>query len=217
VAAIWQPLLQEGEQHVEIVAPLPDLELAKLTARRAARENAAASLVPPEYIARYRQQFVDRIWMRSIFAVAIVYLFGVLIYLALVQYVDFNVSKIEQQARNLSPNYTNAIRLRDQVRVMQEQLNLQFAALECYKAVAQHLPESIILDTFNFSEGKSLRLSGTAPSEARNKLTEFSDELRRIESNGQPLFSRVSVPSATLRGNDVLWNMEAELTRGGSE
>ena len=217
IAAVWQPLLQEGEQHVEVVPPLPDTELAKLTARRAARENAAASLVPPEYIARYRQQFVDRIWMRSIFGVAIVYLFGVLIYLALVQYMDFNVSKIEQQARNLSPNYTNAIRLKDQVRVMQEQLNLQFAALECYKAVAQHLPESVQLDTFNFSEGKSLRLSGTAPSGSQNSLTEFSDHLRQVNSNGQPLFSRVTVPSLTLRGNDVMWNMEAELTRGGNE
>lgn len=217
IAAIWQPMLQEGEQPIEIVAPLPDTEIARLTARRAARENAAASLVPPEFTARYRQQFVDRIWMRSLFAVAIVYLFGVLIYLAVVQIVDINVGKIEQQARNLSPSYTNAIRLKDQVRVMQDQLNLQFAALECYKAVAQHLPESVQLDTFNFSEGKSLRLSGTAPAGSQNKLTEFSDELRRVTSNNQPLFSRVNVPSVRLRGNDVLWNMEAELARGGSE
>ncbi|HWN93443.1 MAG TPA: hypothetical protein VNT99_00300 [Methylomirabilota bacterium] len=217
VAALWQPLLQEGEQHVALVAPLSDTELAKLTARRAARENAAASLVPPEFIARYRQQFVDRIWMRSVFAVAIFYLFGVLVYLALVQYVDFNVSKIEQQARNLSPTYTNAIRLKDQVRVMQDQLNLQFAALECYKAVAQKLPESVVMDTFNFSEGKSLRLSGTASSGAQNRLTEFSDELRQVISNNQPLFSKVAVPSVTLRGDQLMWSMEAELAREGSE
>src|SRR5687767_10093680 len=87
--SVWQPLLQEGtDQPVEVVAPLPDSAIAQLTARRAVRENASASLVPPEYTARYRQQFVDRIWMRSVFAVALVYLFGVFIFLALVQYVD---------------------------------------------------------------------------------------------------------------------------------
>ena len=35
-AAVWQPLLQESpEQQIEVVAPLPDTEVAKLTARRA--------------------------------------------------------------------------------------------------------------------------------------------------------------------------------------
>ena len=218
LAAVWQPLLQEGiEQRVETVPPIPDAEVAKLTARRAARENAAASLIPPEYTARYRQQFVDRIWMRAVFAVAIIYLFGVFIYLALVQYVDFSVSKIEQQARNLSPTYTNAIRLKDQVRVMKDQLNLQFAALDTYKAISEKLPDSVMIDSFTISRGKNLRVSGTAPVGAQNRLTEFSDELRRYLSNGQPLFSKVTVPTVHSRPPDITWMMEAELTREESE
>jgi hypothetical protein len=218
-AAVWQPLLQEGfEQPVEVVAPLPDTSMAQLTARRASREHAPVSLVPMEYTARYRQRFVDRIWMRSLFAVAIFYLFGVFIYLALVQYMDFNVSKTEQDARNLAGSYTNALRLKDQVRVMQDQLNLQFASLESYRAIAQKLPESVVLDTFNFSKGKTLRLSGTAPREAHSKLIEFSDELRRITStNGQPFFGRVTVPNTILRGESVNWTMEADLAKGESE
>src|SRR5436190_1644279 len=130
--------------------------------------------------------------MRSVFAIALIYLFGVFVYLALVQFVDFNVSKVEQQARNLSPTYTNAMRLKDQVRVMQDQLNLQFAALETYKAIAEKLPESVLLETLGLSRGKTLRLSGTAPAGAQNRLTEFSDELRRYTSNGQPLFNKVT-------------------------
>src|SRR5205085_931833 len=52
IASVWQPMLQEGSpQEIEVVAPLPDLELAKLTARRATRDPAPASLVPPEYTA----------------------------------------------------------------------------------------------------------------------------------------------------------------------
>src|SRR6185295_4864321 len=134
-------------------------------ARRAAREDAPASLVPPEFAARYRQQFVDRIWMRGVFAVALIYLFGVFIYLAFVQYLDFNVSKIEKQARDLSVNYTNALRFKDQVRVMQDQLNLQFASLDCYRAVAEKIPEGVTLEGMNFQRGRTLAIYGNAPSD----------------------------------------------------
>jgi hypothetical protein len=217
-AAVWQPMLQEGLEHrVEVIAPLADTEVAKLTARRAARENAPATLVPPEYVARYRQRFVDRIWMRSVFAVALVYLFGVFIYLAWVQVLDYRVSKVEQQARNLSLSYTNALRLKDQVRVMQDQLNLQFAALECYKAVAEKMPEGLSLEAMYFQRGKTLSLNGTAPSDSIPKLNDFSDALRRTTSNGQPLFKSVATPSYTARGGQVSWNFIAELAKGEND
>lgn len=218
MAEVWQPLLQEGiEQRVEVIPPLPAAEIAKLTARRATREKLPASLVPPEFTARYRQQFVDRIWMRSVFAVALVYLFGVFIFLAVVQYVDFNVSKVEQEARNLAGSYTNALRLKDQVRVMQDQLNLQFAALECYKAVAEKIPDGVILDGMSFSKGKTLSVFGSAPGDAMTKINDFSDALRHVTSNGEPLFKLVTVPQTTRRGNDVTWNFSAELTKGEGE
>ena len=217
-AAAWQPMLQEGlEQRVEVVAPVADAEVARLTARRAARENGPVTLVPPEYAARYRQQFVDRIWMRSLFAVALVYLFGVFIYLAWVQVLDYRVSKVEQQARNLSLNYTNALRLKDQVRVMQDQLNLQFAALECYKAVAEKIPEGVSLEALYFQRGKTLSLNGTAPSDSIPKLNDFSDALRRATSHGQPLFKSVGTPSYIARGPQVSWNFVAELAKGEND
>ncbi len=218
LAAVWQPLLQESpEQPVQVVAPLPDSAIAQLTARRAVRENAAASLVPPEYTARYRQQFVDRIWMRIVFAVAILYLFGVFIYLALVQVIDFRVSKVEAQTRSLAGSYTNALRLKEQVRVMQDQLNLQFAGLESYKAVAQQIPEGVTLDGMNFQRGRTIALYGTAADDARSKVNDFSDALRRTMSNGQPLFKNVTVPAITSRGGQVHWNFAADLAKGESE
>lgn len=218
VAAVWEPLLRAGsDQPVEVIAPLPDPELAKSTARRAAREPAPASLVPAEFTARYRQQFVDRIWMRSLLAVVLIYMFGVLIYLALVQYVDYQVSGIEQQARNQSVGYTNALRLKDQVRVMQDQLNLQFAALECYKAVAQQIPEGVQLDGLNFQKGKTLSINGTAPKDAMTKMNDFSAALRGVMVDGQPLFKNVTVPQINARGEQIYWNFTAELAKGESE
>ncbi len=218
MAEAWKPLLQEGtDQQVEVVAPLPAAEIAKLTARRATREKLPASLVPPEFTARYRQRFVDRIWMRSVLAIGLVYLFGVFIFLALVQFMDLKVSKVEAEARNLAASYTNALRLKDQIRVMQDQLNLQFAGLECYKAVAQEMPEGVTLEGFSFSKGRSLSIFGTAPVEAISKVNDFSERLRRVTSNGQPLFKSVSVPIPQRRGNDITWNFTAELMNGESE
>jgi hypothetical protein len=217
-AAAWQPMLQEGmEQRIEVVPPVADAEIAKLTARRAARENAPVTLVPPEYAVRYRQQFVDRIWMRGVFAAALIYLFGVFLYLAWVQVLDYRVGKVEQQARNLSLSYTNALRLKDQVRVMQDQLNLQFAALECYKAVAEKIPEGLSLEAMYFQKGKTLALNGKAPQDALTKVNEFSDSLRHVMSGGQPLFKTVTTPSTTIRNNEVNWNFTAELAKGESD
>ena len=215
VAEVWQPLLQEGiEGRVEVVHPLPPAEIAKRTAQRASREKLPASLVPPEFTARYRQQFIDRIWMRGVVGVIIAYLFVVAVYIAFVMFLDSRVGKIEQEARNLSIGYTNALRLKDQVRVMQDQLNLQFAGLECYKAVATQLPEGVQLDGFNFSKGKNLSLYGTAPADARTKVNDFSEALRHVTVNNEPLFKVVTVPQTTLRGADVTWNFTAELAKG---
>ena len=218
LAATWQPLWQEGsEQRVEVMTPVPEPELAQRTARRATGEKAAPTLVPKEYTARYRQQFVDRIWMRGVFAVALLYLLGVFIYLAWVQYVDFSVNKVEVAARGLSGSYTNTLRLKDRVRVMQDQLNLQYAALECYKAVAEQIPPDITLNGMNFQKGKTLAIYGTAVKDARSKINEFSDSLRRVTSGGQPLFKNVTVPSTSLRAEQLDWNFTAELMKGESD
>jgi hypothetical protein len=218
IATVWQPLLQEGsEQPVEVVAPLPDAAKAQLTARRAVRESAAASLVPPEYTARYRQRFVDRIWMRVLFGTIAVYLFSVFVYLAIVQVMDFQVGKVEAQARSLAGSYTNALRLKEQVRVLQDQLNLQFAALESYKAVAQQIPEGLTLDGMNFQRGRTLALYGTASDDSRTRVNEFSDALRRTSVNGQPIFKNVTVPSVRSTANQIHWNFSADLAKGEGE
>ena len=100
---------------------------------------------------------------------------------------------------------------------MQDQLNLQFAALECYKAVAEKIPEGVTIDGINFSKGKTLALFGTASREALPKVNEFSDALRRSTTKGEPLFKSVSVPSTTIRGDQVGWNFTADMAKGEGE
>jgi hypothetical protein len=85
-AAVWEPLLnQVADQPVQLIAPIPQAQLAAQSARRAVQANGTANLLPPEFATRYRQQFVDRLWMRGLGAVVVVYLIGVVIYFGALQ------------------------------------------------------------------------------------------------------------------------------------
>src|SRR5437016_12031704 len=81
VAALFEPILRgwAGEP-IDVVAPLAPAALAALTAQRAARADSTTNLLPAEFSARYQQQFIDRLWMGGLGALAVVYVFGVLIY-----------------------------------------------------------------------------------------------------------------------------------------
>jgi len=80
-AAAWQPIFNQSlDQPLEIVAPLPPVELAALTAKRSARPSPTPNLIPGEFPQRYHQQFVDRLWIRGLGAVLALYGVGVLMY-----------------------------------------------------------------------------------------------------------------------------------------
>jgi hypothetical protein len=213
MAAIWRPLIETPEQPIEVIAPAPEAEVAAMTARRAAKDGARTSLVPPEFTARYRQQFVDRIWMRVVAATIILYLIGVVVYIGALQWAEYGVSKLEADARGLQGSYTNALKLKAQVQVMEEQLNLQFAALRCYKAVAEKLPEGLTVDSIAFSRGKTLQITGAGEQGTQATVTEFSDALRRYTIDGQPLFARVATPNIGpgRAGSALGFNFQCEL------
>src|SRR3954469_16024187 len=160
-AETWKPFFLP-EQPLEIVPPVPPKELAALTARRVVNNGATTNLLPPEYAVRYRQQFIDRLWMRAIAAIVAMYILGVLVYVGFVQVAKFRFSGVKSELQAKSIQYTNTIQLRDKVRVLQEQIDLQFAALDCYKAVADLLPSELTLDSFSFERGTKLTLFGTA-------------------------------------------------------
>ena len=216
-AAEWEPALRAGlEQPVEVSAPVPIAGLAALTATRAAQAGPEGNLLPAEFSTRYHQQFVDRLWMRGLGAVVALYLVGVLIYFARLQLELYRTHLVEQTVAKLGPTYTNAIQLRDRVKVLKERQELKFAALECWKAVAELLPDGITLDGYNFSDGKKLTLSGSAPDDQRTQLLDFDANLRKYVVNGQPLFKTTGGDQVTFRagpGGTVSWSCVLELKR----
>jgi hypothetical protein len=214
--AEWESPLRRGlDAPVHLVTPLKSTELAARTAKRAVEADSRSNLVPPEYAARYRNQFVDRLWIRGLLAVGAVYVAGVFIYFGIVGVQEFRVSRLETKVAGMGATYTNAIQLKERYQVLKTRQELKFAALDCWKVTAELLPESAQLDSFGFSDGRKLSLSGTAPSEGANALIDFYGAMQKATLNGQPMFDRDKgqALSQQARGGNIFWSFALELKR----
>jgi hypothetical protein len=217
-ARAWLPLFDPA-QPVEVVAPLPPRELAALTARRAAANGTATNLLPPEFSARYKQQFIDRLWMRGLGALLMIYVAGVLVYFGFVQFAAYRYNGIQRQMTALGPTYTNTVRLREELKVLQDTIELQYAALECYQAVAQALPSELTLNNINFERGRKVTFFGSASAEDRTKVLDFNAKLIDYTVKGQRLFAKVNPPNLGQGqpNQPSPWNFSCDLKRTDSE
>jgi len=214
-AATWEVLLnQVAEEPVQLIAPVPPSQIAAMSARRAVRANGTANLLPEEFAVRYRQQYVDRLWMRGLGAVVVLYLIGVAIYFGALQVLKFQHYRLESQVKGISQSYTNALKMEGRIVVLEDRKNLQFAALDCWKAVADLLPSEVSIDQIYFQRGKTFDLFGTVPQEHEVEVTDFNSALRRAKVNGDLLFSEVSSPSSQVRGSSVVWKFSCKLKSG---
>ena len=218
-AALWENALREAlDQSVEILPPLTPPELAALTARRAAHAEPKANLLPAEFSTRYQQQFVDRLWMRALLAVAAIYIFGVLIYGAILGVKTVQTRTVENQVTALANSYTNALQLRARYEVLKDRQELKYAALDCYNALAKLMPESITLEQMNFSDGRKIILNGSAPKDKSSQVTDFYDVMRKAKKGTDFLFETAR-ETDTLKIRDqggagtVLWDFALELKR----
>ena len=215
-AADWEPALRAGlEQPVEVIEPVPVAGLAGLTATRAASAGAQANLMPAEFATRYQQQFVDRLWMGGLGALVALYLAGVLVYFGRLEWELYGTHAVEQKVAERGPVYTNAMQLKAKYEVLTTREDLKFAALDCWKAVAELLPDGVTLEGFNFANGEKLTLNGTAPSDQTKRLLDFDNDIRKVAPKGQPLFDPNKGEHVTwdARGGVVSWRCVLELKR----
>ena len=216
LASEWEPVLNQATGHrVEVMVPPEPVQLALATVRRAAKGTPRSGLLPEDYSQRYHQAFVDRIWMRGLGAVIVLYCAVVAIYLGIAGVQSFRAGQVEDQVKAANGAYTNALQMRSRVLVLRDRRELQFAALECWKATANLLPEGATLTGMTLSEGKKLRLNGVAQPEAASAIQKFNDDLRKVEVNGKPFFTKFDVPSIKLgpNGKDLNWSFNFELDR----
>ena len=218
-AGPWETALRAwAGPSLEVLAAPPPERVAALTAARVS--TSKASLLPPEHTLRYRQQFVDGLWMRGLFTIAAVYVVGVLIYLGAVQVLEFQRSRLEREVKSLHPGYMEALQLKDRIRVLQEQVDLKFAALNCWKAVCELMPTELVLTDLTFSRGQSLGLVGTVLSDDQSKVTEFNSALRKATVEGQLLFDKDRFEAPTFSpqaGGGYRWTFKCNLQRGEVE
>jgi hypothetical protein len=153
--------------------------------------------------------------MRGLGALILVYLFLVLLYFAGVQLVEHQVSRLQSELSSLSGSYTNALQLKESVRVFTEQAELKYAALNSLRVASELLPPEITLTSFTFEGGRSLRLTGTVASSDQAKVTEYNNELRKASIDGTPLFDKqkFEAPRTAPQGSGLRWDFTADLNR----
>lgn len=213
----WEAPLRQGlDAPILLANPLPPAQLAALTAKRAAALDSKGNLIPPEFATRYRNQYFDRLWIRGMFAVGFLYFVIVGIYLAAVNVQDYRVSSVEARVEGLSEDYTNALQLKARLQVLKTREDLKFAALDCWRVTAELLPETLTLDSFGFSDGRKLTLSGTAPADSYGDVTKFYGEIQKATLSNQPMFDFNKGQQLQTRvgaGGLVNWNFMLELKR----
>jgi hypothetical protein len=210
--AAWRPGLEAWSGQPVVVGALPGVEVIAAQTATDQLAGRAGSLVPVELIARNRQRFVDRLWLRGLGTLAVLYLVGVLGYMAMLTFREQRLEEEQVNLKGLALQYTNALALKAQVEVLEEQVNLRFAALDSWKAVADNLPEAMNLTTMNFVRGKTLRVDGTAEDSARAEVLKFNSELAKVKARDVFLFSKVKAPRIDTRpGGKVSWSFEADL------
>ncbi len=220
--AQWEAPLRRGlDAPIHLVKPVKPAELAALTAKRAASSDGKANLIPAEFATRYRNQFLDRIWIRGALGVVALYLIGLAIYFGIVGFQDYRVGKVESKIAGLGEDYTNTIQLRERYAVLKTRKELKFAALDCWKTLSENQPETVTLETFGFSDGRKLVLNGTAPQENNSDVLKMFADMRKATVNGQPMFdfTKGKEPELHLNpdGKTVRWNFTLELKRTESE
>jgi len=215
IAGEWETFLRDGlGEPVEVTKPVPTPELAAHTARRATTADASnPALLPADFSARYHQQFVDRLWLRGLIATGVLYAIGVVIYFCATAVLGYQTGKIEQQVRSISGSYTNTLQLKARCEVLQERQDLKYAALDCWKLVADQLPAGISLQRFSFGDGRRLALGGTVTPDQITLLTDFYDALRKAQLNNQPMFTTAGDPLSYRGSPQVSWNFSLELRR----
>jgi hypothetical protein len=211
----WVSAFKDWDEHIQVIPPPSPKELAALSAQRCGSSAASTSLLPSDFIARYHQQFVDRLWMRGLVMVVALYIMGVLFYFGMLYVFELKDNAVKKDLANMGPSYTNALRDVAQIKILKERESLKYAALDCWKAVAENLPDSMTVDNMYFQRGK-LELRGTVVSEDQEDVGNFNDALRTATDpiNHEDLFVDVSPPTIRLGGAKGDWSFSCTMKGG---
>ena len=204
-----------SEKPAQVIKATADPLLATFSADRASRRPVNTGILPFEYVTRYTQEFHDRLWMRLLFVLVGFYVLAVIGYMGAVQVRGLSADQAELQRSSLATQYTNTMKIKAQLEILQNREALKFAALDCWKVAARLLPDDVTIQSMDFRDGKIFSISGVAPADKNEAITEFNANLRKATLHDQQMFERVDLPQIKLNpGNVTLtWNFSCELAR----
>ncbi len=211
----WKMLMTELYGEGEIHERMMKSELARFNCTLIC-SVPTANLLPIEFVSVYRQKYIDRLWLQGIVAVVLFYIAFCIIYFSGSSVANFQKSRIETRLALLENDYKTALKLREQVDLLQLQHTLKFAALDCYRLTAELLPTDLKLTRMNFN-GDSLSFVGEAPSDKIALVTAFNEQLQRAVTYGENptlFFKRVDPPTSVQKagaGNTLTWRFSCEL------
>jgi hypothetical protein len=211
-ADVWKPVLDEATNDaVTVDELLPDVQIASVAAQKLGRGESRCDLMPDGTRERYRQKFIDSIWMRGLGSVLLLYTLGVVLYFIGLEVLKGEKDELNQQIFALSGSYTNAQITKARIEILTEQIALKYAALESLKMVSAKLPSELTLDDFNFSKGTTVVLRGTTPPGNDAKVVDYFDSLKSAKYAGRELFEKVTLGPISQRGTVFSWNITARL------
>jgi hypothetical protein len=219
-ASFWEPFFKEAGEVMEVIAPMAEAQLVARSARRCAND-ASTNLLPQDFATRYRQQFVDGLWMRGGFTVLSLYVIGVLIYFGALYALRIKFDHVAKDLAGISQSYTNAMKDSAQLQILIDRSELKFAALDCWKSVAETLPESVSIDDIYFDHEK-FELRGTAAADDADAVMAFNEALRHVPNPNtnratQTLFADVTPPIISIHANTAEWRFICKLKETGGE
>ena len=211
-ATEWEQLLRAAlNEPVSVITPPLPAELAARSASRVAAAVSKVNLQPAEFAARYREQFYDRLWLHALGYAGVLYALVLAVYFCWVSWLGYQTRGVESQVSAISGEYTNTIQLKAKLGVLQQRSQLKYAALECWKLVAQELPAAVTLQRMSFAEGKNLLLNGQVDAADTAKLDDFYKALQNARLHDQPAFGVLEPLTYHQVANTVTWNFTLEL------
>jgi hypothetical protein len=145
---------------------------------------------------------------------------GLAIYFVALTVFSTLTNRVDAQGIAISQTYTNSIKMREMLKVLEQRETLKFAALDCWEAVAETMPTGLTLDTLNFNDGRSLTLRGTVPTDQVTSVNDFYDNLRKWKKGSQFIFdsSGGAIPNTSMRDASMVnWSFELDLKQAGSK
>ncbi len=219
----WIDALKEWSAHPVSSETAPEpVEIATLGAKRATQGESQSNLLPEAHQIRYKQQYIDGMWMKGVGTMVLFYIFGILIYFVMLEWMHRDSIDLQTRVRASAVQYTNVLKMQAHLDILQEQVDLKFSALDCLRVISEELPTELTLDSFKFHMGKTLSLYGKVPTADAGKVTDYHRALINAKTGEQKLFATVSDPTinaARGRGRSAStesrWSFTCELERSG--